>query len=72
MDATGVANPTWSNGMRATMRPWSSGRAYVNYMDPLIADATSYYGANYARLVQVKAKYDPRRVFNPPQGVPPA
>jgi FAD/FMN-containing dehydrogenase len=63
---------TWSNGMRATLRAWSSGRAYVNYMDPLIADSTAYYGANYARLVQVKAKYDPTRVFNLPQGIPPS
>jgi FAD/FMN-containing dehydrogenase len=62
---------TWSNGMRATMKPWSSGRAYVNYMDPLITDPTAYYGANYTRLTQVKTKYDPKRVFNLPQGVPP-
>jgi hypothetical protein len=58
--------------MRATMAAWSSGRAYVNYMDPLITDSTAYYGANYARLVQVKAKYDPKRVFDLPQGIAPA
>ena len=40
-------------------------------MDPLITDATAYYGANYARLVRVKAKYDPRQVFRLPQGIPP-
>jgi FAD/FMN-containing dehydrogenase len=70
-DGAAPASAAWSNGMRATMRPWSSGRAYVNYMDPLITDSTAYYGANYARLVQVKAKYDPKRVFNLPQGIPP-
>ncbi|WP_169730233.1 FAD-binding oxidoreductase [Chitinimonas koreensis] len=63
--------PTWSNGMRATMRPWSSGGAYVNYIDPLIADwPAAYYGANYARLVQVKAQYDPSEVFRGPQHIP--
>jgi hypothetical protein len=72
MDATGVASPGWSNSMRTVMKPWSSGRAYVNYKDPLIADATAYHGTNYARLVTVKAKYDPKQVFRLPQGIPPA
>jgi FAD/FMN-containing dehydrogenase len=68
----GAQPPPWPNSMRTLMKTWSSGRAYVNYMDPLIADATAYYGDNYARLVKVKAKYDPQQVFRPPQGVPPA
>jgi FAD/FMN-containing dehydrogenase len=72
MDAAGVTSPSWQNSMRTLMKPWSSGRAYVNYMDPLITDATAYYGDNYARLVTVKAKYDPRQVFRLPQGIPPA
>jgi FAD/FMN-containing dehydrogenase len=71
MDATGVASPAWPSSMRATMKPWSSGRAYVNYMDPLITDAAAYHGDNYARLKQVKAKYDPTQVFRLPQGIPP-
>ncbi len=70
-DANGMASPTWANSMRTTMRPWSSGRAYVNYRDPLITDPSVYYGDNYARLTRVKAKYDPKRVFRFPQGVPP-
>ena len=73
MDATGVGSPSpsWPNSMRTLMKPWSSGRAYVNYMDPLVTDATAYYGDNYARLVKVKAKYDPKQVFRHPQGIPP-
>ncbi len=71
MDAAGVTSPTWSSSMRTTMKPWSSGRAYVNYMDPLIGDPAPYYGANYARLRKVKAKYDPDQVFRFPQGIPP-
>ncbi len=70
MDAAAGSNPVWSNGMRQRMQNWSSGRAYVNYLDPLIQDSKSaYYGTNYARLALVKAKYDPGRLFNLPQGV---
>jgi FAD/FMN-containing dehydrogenase len=61
---------TWANDMRSLMSPWSSGGAYVNYMDPLIQDwPDAYYGANYNRLQQVKAQYDPTGLFRFPQGV---
>lgn len=70
MDAPDAATPTWANSMRSVMKPWSSGGAYVNYLDPLIQDwQSAYYGSNYARLVQVKAKYDPNGVFKMAQGV---
>lgn len=72
----GTANATvdkaqvWVNSFRQTMQPWSSGGAYVNYIDPLIEDwAQAYYGANYPRLQQVKASYDPAGFFNLPQGL---
>ena len=62
-----------ATGLRTAMSPWSSGEAYQNYLDPDLADwPQAYYGANWARLVQVKAAYDPRRVFRPAQGIPPA
>jgi FAD/FMN-containing dehydrogenase len=58
--------------MRAAMAAWSSGECYQNYLDPGLADwQSAYYGANYARLVQVKAAYDPSQVFRPAQGIPP-
>ncbi|MBI4851577.1 MAG: FAD-binding oxidoreductase [Acidobacteria bacterium] len=64
--------PTWQNEMRNLMKPWSNG-AYLSYTDPLIEDwATAYYGENYARLTQIKAKYDPTQVFNFPQGIKPS
>ena len=60
------------SGARMTMAPWSSGEAYQNYLDPALTDwQAAYYGANYARLVQVKAAYDPTQVFKPAQGIPP-
>ena len=60
------------SALRAAMAGHSSGEAYQNYLDPELADwPRAYYGANYARLVQVKAAYDPQRVFDPAQGIPP-
>lgn len=62
----------WENSFRGVMEPWSSGRAYVNYIDPLIEDwQNAYYGDNYVRLAQIKQKYDPNWLFNLPQGIEP-
>jgi FAD/FMN-containing dehydrogenase len=62
----------WETSMRARMRPWSSGHAYQNYLDPNIKDwKDAYYGANYPRLVKVKSAYDPDWVFRFDQGIPP-
>jgi hypothetical protein len=66
-------DPTWPNAMRGVMSGWSTGGAYVNYLDPLLVDwPTAYYGANYARLQQVKKTYDPGRVLSMAQGIVPA
>ena len=60
-----------ATGMRTAMSTWSSGECYQNYLDPQLADwQTAYYGANFARLVQVKAAYDPTGVFTQAQGIP--
>lgn len=54
----------WANGMRATMAAWSSGGAYVNYLDGLLLrPAEACYGANLARLRQVKQAWDPAGAF---------
>jgi len=55
-------------GFRAAMTPtWGSG-AYVNYADSSLTDyATDYFGANAARLAQVRAAYDPHHFFTQPQ-----
>jgi FAD/FMN-containing dehydrogenase len=65
-------NLTWLRGFRGAMRPYVSGQAYQNYPDEDLTDwRRAYYGANYPRLVRVKARYDPDQLFRPPQGIPP-
>jgi FAD/FMN-containing dehydrogenase len=60
----------WQQSFWQSMRPYASGQAYQNYIDPALANwRQAYYGANYTRLAQVKAKYDPGRVFAFPQAV---
>ncbi len=60
----------WQQSFWQSMRPYASGQAYQNYIDPALTNwRQAYYGANYTRLTQVKATYDPHRVFSFPQAV---
>jgi FAD/FMN-containing dehydrogenase len=62
----------WLQGFYASMRRYASGQCYQNYLDPGLANwRQAYYGANYPRLAQVKAAYDPAQVFRFPQGITP-
>jgi FAD/FMN-containing dehydrogenase len=60
----------WQQSFWQSMRPYASGQAYQNYIDPSLPNwRQAYYGANYTRLTQVKATYDPHRLFSFPQAV---
>jgi FAD/FMN-containing dehydrogenase len=63
----------WVNASRKALAPATSGSAYVNYIDPQLANAQqAYYGPNLARLRTVKRRYDPHGLFHFAQGIKPA
>jgi hypothetical protein len=70
---SGLAANRWINGVWRAMRPWASGQAYQNYIDPQLKSwQRAYYGSNLARLREIKRDVDPDFSFRFPQAIPPA
>ncbi|ASQ96528.1 FAD-binding oxidoreductase [Streptomyces sp. 11-1-2] len=71
-DALTPVAQAWIAEFSQALRPYVNG-AYVNVPNIGMQDwETAYWGANFDRLRQVKAKYDPHNVFQYEQSIPPA
>jgi len=67
------ANIEWTNDLYERTKPYRSGFAYQDYIDPDLENwQHAYYGENLDRLRRVKAKYDPDDLFRFAQSIPPA
>jgi FAD/FMN-containing dehydrogenase len=63
----------WARDFFAAMAPHATGSVYVNFMPEDEGDRVpAAFGANFARLASVKAKYDPKNLFRMNQNIQPA
>jgi FAD/FMN-containing dehydrogenase len=63
----------WCVSYWEALHPYSAGGGYVNMMmEEGDARVRTTYGANYDRLAQVKAEYDPGNLFHVNQNIKPA
>jgi FAD/FMN-containing dehydrogenase len=64
----------WTIAYWEALHPHAAGGSYVNMMmdDEGGERVRAAYGANYDRLAQIKAKYDPDNFFHVNQNIPPA
>jgi FAD/FMN-containing dehydrogenase len=63
---------SWTKEYWSALHPYSLGGAYVNFMmDEGVDRIKATYRDNYARLVQVKRKYDPNNFFHVNQNIRP-
>ena len=66
-DEKGIA---WSRAFFQAAAPYASAGAYVNFMTAEEGDrVAAAYGPNYARLLQVKKRYDPKNIFHLNQNI---
>jgi hypothetical protein len=70
--AASDANIAMMRTLYASMRPFVSGRSYVNYCDLDLGDgyAKAYWGDNLPRLMKIKNQVDPKNIFRHAQSVP--
>jgi FAD/FMN-containing dehydrogenase len=62
----------WARAFFDAAKPYASGGAYVNFMTADEGDRVGFaYGQNFARLVEVKRRYDPGNVFRHNQNIRP-
>jgi FAD/FMN-containing dehydrogenase len=63
----------WARKLFDATAPYASGSVYINFMPDDEADRVeTAYGPNYARLAQIKLRYDPTNMFRMNQNIRPA
>ena len=69
-----AANIEWARSAWRSMRQFSTGGTYVNFLTEEEGDDRTHaaYRTNYARLAQVKARWDPSNLFRTNKNVAPA
>ena len=62
-----------TRAVAAALRPWATGRSYLNYLaDERPARVSAAYGpTTYARLREIKQRWDPTNVFSHNQNIAP-
>ena len=66
-------NTAWVRNYYDALKPYSDEGGYINFMSADDQDrAPDNYGANYRRLREIKARYDPTNLFRLNQNVLPA
>ena len=66
------AHIDWARRFWNAMQPYASDDVYVNYLSEEGAERVrAAYGHHYARLVELKRRYDPQNVFRHNQNITP-
>jgi FAD/FMN-containing dehydrogenase len=68
----GAAHEAWAREVNAAAADASTGRAYVNFLGDAGAGRSAYGEETYARLAELKRRYDPTNVFARNQNIEPA
>ncbi len=71
--ADDAANIAWTRELSAALKPFATGRVYVNFIGDEGRDrvVASYGAEGYARLQALKRRYDPQNVFRSSQNIEP-
>ena len=67
------ANIAYTRAIAAAMKPWTTGRAYLNFIgdEGLHRIEASFGAEKYARLQELKTKWDPNNLFSHNQNIKP-
>ena len=65
-------NITWARDLGTALEPFSTGQSYVNFIGDADRVRAAYSPETYARLVQVKDRFDPENVFHLNQNIAPS